>query len=184
MAQFDIMLAGFGGQGILFAGKLVAYSGLIDGKELSWLPSYGPEMRGGTANCSVCLSDAPIGSPLVTNPDVLVAMNIPSFEKFIATVKPGGNVIVDSTIADVCCMRNDLQFTRVPATSLAEHNELNGLANVILVGQLLKLTGISSIESLDIAIDKSVPASKPDLIEFNKKALRLGYEYVDQKECE
>jgi 2-oxoglutarate ferredoxin oxidoreductase subunit gamma len=178
------MLAGFGGQGVLFAGKLVAYSGLIDGRELSWLPSYGPEMRGGTANCSVCLSDEAIGSPLVINPDVLVAMNLPSFEKFIAMVKPGGIVLVDSTIADVCCMRNDVTLTRVPATSLAEQSDLKGLANVILVGQLLKLTGFSELASLDTAIEKSVPARKVDMIDFNKKALRLGFEYVDEKECE
>jgi len=184
MTKLDIMLAGFGGQGILFAGKLIAYSGLIDGRELSWLPSYGPEMRGGTANCSVCLSDEPIGSPLVLEPDVLVAMNMPSFDRFVNTVKPGGIILVDSSIADACCMRKDVEFYRVPATQLAEDNKLQGLANVILVGQLLKITGLSTLPVLDEAIEKSVSAKRTDMIGYNKKALRIGYEYVDQKECE
>lgn len=90
MAATEILLAGFGGQGVLFAGKILAYCGLMDNKELTWLPSYGPEMRGGTANCSVCISDEPIGSPLVLAPDILIAMNQPSFDKFVNDVKAGG----------------------------------------------------------------------------------------------
>jgi len=183
MANLDIMLAGFGGQGILFAGKLIAYSGLLDGRELSWMPSYGPEMRGGTANCSVCLSDVPIGSPIVTAPDILIAMNVPSFNRFVEAVKPGGIIIVDSSISDVCCMRDDVEFYRVPATQLAEDNGLKTLANVILVGRLLRLTGFSSLEALDIAIEKSVSAKHVDLIDFNKQALRIGFEFIDRKEC-
>ncbi|MCL1890940.1 MAG: 2-oxoacid:acceptor oxidoreductase family protein [Coriobacteriia bacterium] len=184
MANLEIMLAGFGGQGILFSGKLVAYSGLFDGRELSWLPSYGPEMRGGTANCSVCLSDEAIGSPLVINPDILVAMNMPSFDKFVEAVKPNGIIIVDSSIADACCMRKDVSFYRIPATQLAEENGLKGLANVIMVGKLLQLTEFSTLDSLDKAIEKSVSAKRAEMVGFNKKALRVGYEYVDQKECE
>jgi len=183
MFNLDIMLAGFGGQGILFAGKLIAYSGLIDGRELSWLPSYGPEMRGGTANCSVCLSDEPIGSPLVLEPDVLIAMNMPSFDKYVNAVKPGGIIIVDSSIADACCMRKDVDFYRVPATQLAEDNDLKGLANVILVGRLLKLVDFSTLAALDESIEKSVSARKVELIGFNKKALRVGYDFIDQNEC-
>lgn len=181
--NLDIMLAGFGGQGILFAGKLIAYSGLLEGREISWLPSYGPEMRGGTANCSVCLSSQPIGSPLVTEPDVLIAMNIPSFERFVDSVKPGGAIIVDSTMADVCCMRDDVGFHRVPATQLAEENGLETLANVILVGRLLALTAFSDLECLDKAIEKSVSAKHVDLIGFNKKALRLGHSFTETGEC-
>lgn len=97
----EILLAGFGGQGILFAGKVLAYCGLMDKKELSWLPSYGPEMRGGTANCSVCISDEPIASPLVTEPDLMMAMNQPSFEKFINKVKAGGKAFIDSTLVSL-----------------------------------------------------------------------------------
>ncbi|MDR3052232.1 MAG: 2-oxoacid:acceptor oxidoreductase family protein [Coriobacteriales bacterium] len=170
----NIMLAGFGGQGILFAGKIVAYAGLIDGREISWLPSYGPEMRGGTANCSVCLSDEPIGSPLVTEPDALIAMNLPSYEKFIDTVRPGGVVIVDATMVNVTPTRSDLRFFAVPATQLAEENELKGLANVILVGKLQGATAFSNRQSLETAIDKSVSAKRQDLAEANKRALVLG----------
>ena len=100
MKDLNIVFAGFGGQGILFAGKVVAYAGLIEGRELSWLPSYGPEMRGGTANCSICLSDEPIGSPLVTNPNVLIAMNRPSLDKFVNEVEPGGTILLDSSLID------------------------------------------------------------------------------------
>lgn len=98
--NYNMLLAGFGGQGILFAGKVIAYGGLMDEKEISWLPSYGPEMRGGTANCSVCISDTPVGSPLVLTPNVLVAMNLPSLDKFIGSVEPGGTVIIDSFLID------------------------------------------------------------------------------------
>jgi len=172
--SLNIMLAGFGGQGILFAGKIIAYAGLIDEREVSWLPSYGPEMRGGTANCSVCLSDEPIGSPLVTEPDALIAMNLPSYERFIDDVVPGGVVIVDSSMVGACTMRHDIEYYTVPATSLAEENGLKGLANVICVGKLLDATGFSTEEVCKQAIDKSVPASKAQLKDANKRALEIG----------
>ena len=181
--DLNILLAGFGGQGILFAGKLVAYAGLLDGREVSWLPSYGPEMRGGTANCSVCLADDPIGSPLVTEPDVLVAFNKPSYESFINTVKPGGLVLIDKTMIDVCPLRGDVEFEEIEATQLAQDNELNGLANVVAVGKLLQLTGFSTIPQVEVAIDKSVSAKKQDLLSFNKKALALGYAHVSKGSC-
>ena len=122
--NFNMVLAGFGGQGILFAGKVIAYAGLMDGQEVSWLPSYGPEMRGGTANCSVCLSDEPIGSPQVLNPDVLIAMNLPSYEKFIKAVVPGGKVFIDSSLISGKVEREDVEAFYVPATTLAEENDL------------------------------------------------------------
>lgn len=172
--DLNIMLAGFGGQGILFAGKIIAYAGMLDGREISWLPSYGPEMRGGTANCSVCLSDAPIGSPLVTDPDALIAMNLPSYERFIDQVVPGGVVIVDSTMVGTCTLRRDIEYCTVPATTLAEENGLKGLANVILVGKLLDATGFSTREVCEQAIDKSVSAKHQDLAVANKKALAIG----------
>ena len=115
MSELHLLFAGFGGQGILFAGKLVAYAGLIEGRELSWLPSYGPEMRGGTANCSVCLADEPIGSPLVLEPDVLVAMNQPALDKFLPHVAGGGTVIVDSAMAPRLPKRDDVTVYALPA---------------------------------------------------------------------
>jgi 2-oxoglutarate ferredoxin oxidoreductase subunit gamma len=183
MQDYNIMLAGFGGQGVLFAGKLLAYAGMLDGHELSWLPSYGPEMRGGTANCSVVISEDPIGSPLVTEPNVLIAMNLPSFDKFVDTVEPGGIVIVDKTLVDACPTRDDITFVAIPATQLAEEHGLKTLANVILVGKILQITGFSTIATLEAAIDKSVSAKHLDLVDANKKALRLGFEWNEGNDC-
>lgn len=170
----DIILAGFGGQGILFMGKVLAYSGLIDGKEVSWLPSYGPEMRGGTCNCSVCVSDKPIGSPLVTQPNILTAMNTPSLEKFVNTVAPGGVILCDSTMVDIEVNRTDVKAFYVPATDLATENNLKGGANIILIGKLIKETGIFNYDTFKKAVEKIVPPSKSQLIENNMKAVEIG----------
>lgn len=170
----EILLAGFGGQGVLFAGKILAYCGLMDSKELSWLPSYGPEMRGGTANCSVCISDEPIGSPLVLTPDILVAMNQPSFDKFIGAVKPGGKVFIDSTLIDAACDRDDIEIFAIPSTKLADDNALKGGSNIILLGKIIKETGIFSLETMKKAIEKVVPPAKAQLIANNFKAIELG----------
>lgn len=173
------VLAGFGGQGILFMGKVIAYGGLEDGREVSWLPSYGPEMRGGTANCSVTISDQSIGSPLVLSPNVLVAMNLPSLEKFLPTVVPGGKVFLDSSLIGSYESREDVEFHAIPATRLAEENELDGLANIILVGKLFEETAFCSEEALRKGIEKSVPPSKRHLIEGNLKAIALGRSYAE-----
>ena len=174
MKDLNMVFAGFGGQGVLFDGKVVAYAGLIEGRELSWLPSYGPEMRGGTANCSVCLSDEAIGSPLVTNPNVLVAMNRPSLEKFVNEVEPGGVILLDSSLIDVQVERDDVTTYYVPASTLAEENGLKGLANIILVGKLFKEVGFCSEETLDKALQKCIPARKAAMLDFNRKAIEIG----------
>ena len=170
----NILLAGFGGQGILFAGKTIAYSGLLDGKELSWLPSYGPEMRGGTCNCSVVLSDEGIGSPLVTNPDVLIAMNRPSLEKFMDKVVPGGTILVDSSMIDIRVERTDVNVYYVDATKIADENNMHSCAIIILVGKMFKERGFCSKEALDVAIQKVIPAQKAAMLELNQKALEIG----------
>ena len=174
MKDLNIVFAGFGGQGILFAGKVVAYAGLIEGRELSWLPSYGPEMRGGTANCSICLSDEPIGSPLVTNPNVLIAMNRPSLDKFVNEVEPGGTILLDSSLVDERVERDDVTVFYVPASKLAEENGLKGLANIILVGKLRKELAFCTEETLDKALQKCIPARKAYMLGFNRKALEIG----------
>ena len=174
MKDLNMVFAGFGGQGVLFAGKVVAYAGLIEGRELSWLPSYGPEMRGGTANCSICLSDEPIGSPLVTNPHVLIAMNRPSLDKFVNDVEPGGVILLDSSLIDVKVERDDVTTYYVPASTLAEENGLKGLANIILVGKLFKEVGFCSAETLDKALQKCIPARKAAMLDFNRKAIEIG----------
>ena len=170
----EIVIAGFGGQGVMSIGKSLVEAGLEEGLEVSWVPSYGPEMRGGTANCSVCLSDEAIGSPLVTNPNVLVAMNRPSLEKFVNEVEPGGVILLDSSLIDVQVERDDVTTYYVPASTLAEENGLKGLANIILVGKLFKEVGFCSEETLDKALQKCIPARKAAMLDFNRKAIEIG----------
>ena len=177
MAATSILLAGFGGQGVLFAGKFLAYKGMVQGKQLSWLPSYGPEMRGGTANCSVILSDTPVGSPIITNPDVLVAMNLPSLMKYVDTVVPGGKIIVDSTLIAEKVERTDVEVFYVPASAMAKDAGFTTLANMVLMGKLIKETGAVSFENNNATFEKFIPAKKAALIEQNCKALQAGYDF-------
>lgn len=173
----NMLIAGFGGQGVLFFGKIVAYTGMIEEKQVSWLPSYGPEMRGGTANCSVCIDTKPIGCPIVLTPETLVVLNRPSFDKFIGDVAPNGKVILDSTLMDVSTDRTDITLYKIPASKMANDNELHGLANIIVLGQTLKASGFTSFEVLQKALEKCVPPKKQHLLEPNIRALKMGYEY-------
>ena len=177
MKTTQILFAGFGGQGILFAGKFLAYKGLKEDKQVSWLPSYGPEMRGGTANCSVILSETPVGSPIITDPDVLVAMNLPSLEKYIDTVVPGGQVYLDSSLIHYEVKRTDVQVFPIPATAMAKENDMASLANMILVGALLENHPELSFEGTDTVVTDLVPPKKAALIELNMKALNMGKVY-------
>ncbi|MBE5754411.1 MAG: 2-oxoacid:ferredoxin oxidoreductase subunit gamma [Clostridiales bacterium] len=172
-----ILIAGFGGQGVLFAGKALAYTGLKNGMEVSWLPSYGPEMRGGTANCSVTLSDTPIGSPIVDKPDVLIAMNLPSLEKFYNDTEKGGYVIYDSSLISKTGNREDITTVGIPATKLASDNALEGLANMIIMGKVIKETNVLTLEQIKSSLAQMVPAKKAELLEKNVKAIELGYNY-------
>ncbi len=173
----QLLLAGFGGQGILFAGKFLAYAGLLEGRQLSWLPSYGPEMRGGTANCSVILSDEPVGSPIVSNPDILVAMNLPSLDKYEDAVVPGGMIFVDSTLIERKVARDDVKVFYIPATQLAQQMEAPTLANMIITGKLIKESGIIKTESIEQTLGKIVSAKRANLLEVNLKAIKCGMEY-------
>lgn len=173
----QILIAGFGGQGILFSGKFLAYEGLIDGKEVSWLPSYGPEMRGGTANCSIIISDTKIGSPIVDKPDILVAMNTPSYDKYISEVNPGGKVFIDSSLIDKKCERDDVEAYYIPATQLASENNLTGLANMIILGNVIAHTDIMPNENIEKAMQKVVSAKKQNLFDLNMKAVQIGHDY-------
>ena len=174
MTDFGAIFAGFGGQGVLFMGKVTAYAGMLLGKEVSWMPSYGPEMRGGTANCSVCISDTPVGSPVVTEPDALIAMNLPSYDKFLHTVKPGGVLIYDDSMFSPKDSRKDIKVFALPATALASEKGFAGIANMILLGKLFKETGLAGLEIIKQAIEKSVPSSKAGMVEHNLRALGLG----------
>ena len=172
-----ILLAGFGGQGILFAGKQLVLAGMKIGKEISWLPSYGPEMRGGTCNCSVNIDDEPIGSPLVTAPDILIAMNKPSLLKFEGKVVKDGVIIIDSSLVDVKTSRTDVNAYYIPATQLANDAGISKLANVIVLGYLIKKTGLYDADYFMECIKASAPKAKPELGELNAKALQIGYDY-------
>lgn len=174
---FETIFAGFGGQGILFAGKAIAYAGMNEGKNVSHLPSYGPEMRGGTCNCHVIVSDEPVASPIIVEPTALIAMNAPSFDKFEGQLVAGGKAIIDSTLISREAARDDIDVFKVPATDMANKMGLPKLANMILVGKLVKETGMFTLEQLKEAIAKLVPASKPELLENNIKTIEAGYNY-------
>lgn len=173
----QIIIAGFGGQGVLFAGKFLAYAGLMQNYEVAWLPSYGPEMRGGTANCNVTISENPIGSPIIIEGTTLIAMNGPSLDKFEADVIPGGKMFIDSTLISRKIARTDVDAFYIPATQMAIDNDLKGLANMIMVGKLLKETNICEGEVLKAAMAKTIPPKKADLFDKNMRAVELGYNY-------
>ena len=177
MKTTQILIAGFGGQGVLFAGKFLAYKGLMQDKQVSWLPSYGPEMRGGTANCSVIISDTPVGSPIITNPDVLIAMNLPSLQKFVDTVVPGGHILVDSTLIGAKVERSDVQVHYIPATQMAKDAGFSTLANMILAGKVIKESGCVAWECNKETLEAFIPAKKANLIDINCQALQAGYDF-------
>ncbi len=172
-----ILIAGFGGQGILFAGKVLAYKGLVENKQLSWLPSYGPEMRGGTANCNVIISDEPVGSPIVDTPDVLIVMNLPSLDKYENAAEKGAKIFVDSTLIARKVEREDVDTFYIPATKMAQELGVPTLANMIMLGKVIKETGVVSFEGMEDALKKVVSARKANLIDVNLKAIKAGYDY-------
>ena len=177
MKTTQILIAGFGGQGILFSGKFLAYKGLMEDIQVSWLPSYGPEMRGGTANCNVILSDDPVGSPIITTPDVLIAMNLPSLQKYVNTVAKGGQIYVDSSLIDAKVERDDVEVFYIPATQLAKDNGIGTLANMIIIGHFLECNPNVSFDGIESVVDKLVPPKKAALKELNMKALSIGKNY-------
>ena len=177
MKTSQILIAGFGGQGILFAGKFLAYKGMQEDLQVSWLPSYGPEMRGGTANCSVVLSDDPVGSPIITDPDVLIAMNLPSLQKFVRDVVPGGQIYIDSTLIDAKVERTDVEVFYIPATAMAKEAGVATLANMIIMGHVLQNNSELSFAGTEATVQKLVPAKKAQLVELNMKALEMGRDY-------
>ncbi len=177
MKTNQILIAGFGGQGVLFAGKFLAYKGMVEDLQVSWLPSYGPEMRGGTANCSVVLSDSPIGSPIINAPDVLVAMNLPSLQKFVDAVVPGGKIFVDYTLIEAKVERTDVEVYYIPATQMAKEAGFATLANMILMGKVIKETGAVRFDNNRETLESFIPAKKAQLIDINCQALQAGYDF-------
>ena len=175
----QIIIAGFGGQGLLFSGKVLAYAGLIEGRELSWLPSYGPEMRGGTANCNVILSDIPVGSPIVQKPDILMVMNNPSLDKYESAVVPGGKIFIDSSLIARKVERSDVEAYYVPATQMAADMGFPSLANMILLGTVIAKTRCIDPDSLADALHKVIPARKANLFDANMQALQAGMSFEE-----
>ena len=173
----QILIAGFGGQGVLFAGKFIAYKGLLEGKQVSWLPSYGPEMRGGPANCSVIISDDPVGSPIVSTPDVLVVMNLPSLNKYENAAAKGAKIFIDSTLISRKVERDDVDAYYIPATQMANEAGIPTLANIIMIGKIIKESGVISHDDLMGALKKVVSAKRAELLDVNLKALEMGYNY-------
>lgn len=177
MSTKQFLFSGFGGQGILFAGKFIAYKGLIDNKNVSWLPSYGPEMRGGTASCSVIVSDDAVGSPIVSNPDILIAMNLPSLDRYESAVAPGGIIFADSTLIERKINRDDVDVYYIPATQLASDNGIPTLANMIIIGKVLKVLSDFGADSVNAALSKVISAKHADMLEVNLKAMQIGADY-------
>jgi len=173
--QRDVIMAGFGGQGILLIGKMLAYAGMHEGKEVSWLPSYGPEMRGGTCNCTVVVSDKPVGSPVIRSPRAVVAMNLPSLEKFEPDVRPGGLLLINSSLIDRGAERDDLTVIEVPANEMATELGNPRGANMVALGAYLGATDAVSLEEIEKVIRETF-AAKPAVIEVNIEALHKGYE--------
>lgn len=177
MKHLDVIIAGFGGQGILSCGRLLAYAGMLEGKHVSWLPSYGPEMRGGTANCCVIISEEPVGSPILNSTQVLIVMNGPSLEKFEDMVVPGGIIITDSSLVLNKTKRLDVKVIEIPATQLAMDLNNSTFANIFLLGKLAKETGIVKIASFEEALKKVLPVKKHDLIPQEMEVFKTGAEY-------
>ncbi|MDF2570198.1 MAG: 2-oxoacid:acceptor oxidoreductase, alpha subunit [Sporomusa sp.] len=169
-----VLLAGFGGQGVMFIGKVLAYSGLLGGREVCWIPSYGPEMRGGTANCSVLVSDEEIHSPVISQADAGIVLNQPSYDRFLARIKPGGTLVVNSSIVILTNQRDDINIVAVPATELANEIGNSSLANMVCLGALLPALSLVNMDSVKKAMDEVVGKKKPELYDLNVAAINKG----------
>lgn len=173
----QIILAGFGGQGILSMGHFIAHAGLLDGKNVSWLPSYGPEKRGGTANCHVIVGDEEVGSPIISSATVLIAMNQPSLEKFESLVEPDGIIITDKSLVPVKPTRKDVRLYEIPATEMAYNIGNPTYAGVVVLGKLIELTKVISEENFEHALRAILKPSRHYMIPDEMKALRQGADY-------
>ena len=175
----EIIISGFGGQGALFAGQLLAYSALAEERNVTWIPSYGPEMRGGTANCTVIISDDEIGSPLVRRPTAAIVLNPPSFDRYEPLVQPEGLLFVNSSLVTAESRRTDLRVVALPANDIAAEIGAAQMANVLLLGALVAATNVVKLNTLDRVLDEHVSARHRDKLELNKQALRKGMALVE-----
>ena len=171
-----IIIAGFGGQGVMSLGQMLAYSGMTEGREVSWLPSYGPEMRGGTANCQVIVSDEPIAAPIISTADTVIAMNLPSLDKFESTIKPGGNLFINSSLIERKAKRDDINVYYVKANDIAVELGNSRVAGMVVLGTYLKATNVVKAETVIESLKKVLGDKKLDLIPINEEALKRGAE--------
>ncbi len=171
----SIIIAGFGGQGVLFAGQLLAYAGMDNGLNVSWIPSYGPEMRGGTANCTIIISDEPIGAPTVSHPDIAIVLNQPSFDKYEPLLKSGGLLVVNSSLVLTESQRDDIEIVKVPANEISEKFGSSKMLNIAALGALLASRPLFSIEALSQSLTNHLPEKKTHMLEANLKVLKKGY---------
>ncbi len=176
--QTEVFIAGFGGQGIMFAGQVLSYAAMDKGKEVTWIPSYGPEMRGGTANCTTVIADEEIGSPLVNNPPAVIVMNLPSLDKYEPMVKPGGVLVVNSTMVDREVKREDITSVAIPCNDIAEEIGDRRLANMVATGALLELTSVLTLKDIEATLTAHMPGRHKNLLPLNFEALKRGAEYA------
>lgn len=174
--QKEIIIAGFGGQGVLFAGQVLTYAAMDVGKEVTWIPSYGPEMRGGTANCTVVIADDEIGSPLVKNPPLAIALNLPSFDKYEESLASGGSLIVNKSMVDRDAKREDINVIFVPCNEIAEEIGNKKLMNMVAVGALLTVLPEITLKDVEKVLEGHLPARHKHLLPMNYEALRRGFE--------
>lgn len=179
--QTEIIIAGFGGQGVLFAGQLLAYAAMDEGREVTWIPSYGPEMRGGTANCTVVISDEEIGSPLVRNPQAVIAMNLPSLDKYEGAIQLGGVLVVNASLVNRAITRTDIRTVMIPANEIAESLGDRRMTNMVLLGGLLANLPVLTLDALERALQGHLPARHQRLLPLNLQALHRGAEYIAEQ---
>lgn len=178
--KMEMICAGFGGQGVLTIGKFIAKAGMAEGRNVSWLPSYGPEMRGGTANVSTVVSDEPIASPIVSYPDVLVALNQPSIDKFGPSVRPGGVLVINSNMCPRGCSRDDVQKVIAPMSDIAAEIGSQIVLNMIAIGIVIGKTGVIKYETMEEDLSSFLKAKNPDLLDMNLLAIKRGIEIGKQ----
>ena len=180
MKETSIIISGFGGQGTLFAGQVLAYTALDNGLEVTWIPSYGPEMRGGTAHCTVIVSKERIGSPLVGNPDIVLALNLPSVDKYETLMSPGGTLIANSSLVNREIEREDITSFLIPANKIAEEIGMSRLANMIMVGAMVKLRPVLTLAMVKAGLEEHIPERHRKTLPINFKAIDRGYAFVEE----
>jgi 2-oxoglutarate ferredoxin oxidoreductase subunit gamma len=180
MDETSIIISGFGGQGTLFAGQVLAYAAMDNGMEVTWIPSYGPEMRGGTANCTVIISNETIGSPLVRNPDIVLALNLPSIDKYEERIPTGGVLVANSSLFPREIQREDITSLLIPVNEIAEEIGFSRLGNMIMIGAMLALKPILPLDTVKKALEEHIPERHKKTLPLNFKAMDKGFEFARQ----